>query len=755
MRARKGHKTARKALGLLAGVSGLWTLAPGALAQTAVETAQEEIVVTATKRGDALAQDVPLAMTAFSSDQLEALNFETLQSLTYTMPNVQLEDVGTIPGIANFSIRGLGVNSSIPSVDPTVGVFVDGMYLGINAGVVTDNFDLEAVEVLRGPQGTLYGRNVTGGAVLLRTRAPTDELEIRARAALETGLQQTYDASISGPLIDNLLSAKLAYYYSDDEGWFTNDFDGSQFGASEQNILRAALRLTPGENFEATLRYEDGETEGDGPAGQNHALFGRNTFDFAINNPGFANSDWRQLIGEFNWDVDFGDGRITGIAGWREYNLLGSSDIDASPVFGFHARALTQQEQTSGELRYAGTFGPVGVTAGVYSFQQDLLYIEERALAGGLIFRVGGGEGDFSSWGAFLSTDWALNDELTLNLGVRYSEEQKQAVVSRIRSATDPLDGANVIPGEGVIGGNINTATLTPSDAPFDLEWNDVSPRIGLQWQPNPDTNLYAFWARGFRSGGVNFRVTTFGNALISGAPVPFDAEEQSSFEIGWKQDYFDQRLRVNLAAYHNTIEGMQRETNFADPVAGVQQIILNAGDATLQGFEAEVRWAASDNLLLSGFVGYTDASYDSVTGDLNGDGLVNAADASLEIPRVAPWSYGVSVLHDLPISGWGMLTSRVSYNHRDASFFTDNNLGRLAESDVVDLNLTLAPNNGPWSFSIYGNNLTNDVSFGGVTPLPDSPLFGGDGPGGVLGPPLAAPLNEGRVWGAELRLRF
>lgn len=755
MRAREGHKAARKALGLLAGVSGLWALAPGALAQTAVETAQEEIVVTATKRGDALVQDVPLAMNAFSSDQLEALNFETLQSLTYTMPNVQLEDVGTIPGIANFSIRGLGVNSSIPSVDPTVGVFVDGMYLGINAGVITDNFDLEAVEVLRGPQGTLYGRNVTGGAVLLRTRAPTDELEIRARVALETGLQQTYDASISGPLIDNLLSAKLAYYHSDDEGWFTNDLDGSQFGASEQNILRAALRLTPGENFEAILRYEEGDIEGDGPAAQNHALFGRNTFDFAINNRGFANSDWRQLIGEVNWDVGLGDGRITGIAGWREYNLLGSSDIDASPVFGFHARALTEQQQTSGELRYAGTFGPVGVTAGLYSFQQDLLYIEERALAGGLIFRVGGGDGDFSSWGAFVSTDWALNDELTLNLGVRYSEEQKQAVVSRIRSAADPLDGGNLVPGEGVIGGNINSATLTPTDAPFDLEWEDVSPRIGLQWQPNPDTNIYAFWARGFRSGGVNFRVTTFGNALISGAPAPFDAEEQSSFEIGWKQDYFERRLRVNLAAYHNTIEGMQRETNFADPVAGIQQIILNAGDAVLQGFEAEVRWAATENLLLSGFVGYTDASYDSVTGDLNGDTLVNAADANLEIPRVAPWSYGASVLHDAPLGGWGMLTTRVSYNHRDASFFTDNNLGRLAEADVFDLNLTLSPNQGPWSFSIYGNNLTNDVSFGGVSPLPDSPLFGGDGPGGVLGPPRAAPLNEGRVWGAELRLRF
>src|SRR5690606_32157925 len=117
-------------------------------------------------------------------------------SLTYTMPNVQLEDVGTARGVANFAIRGIGINSSIPSVDPAVGVFVDGMYMGINSGILADNFDLEAIEVLRGPQGTLYGRNVPGGAVLVRTRAPSYDFEVNGRVGVETGLQYIADLSV-------------------------------------------------------------------------------------------------------------------------------------------------------------------------------------------------------------------------------------------------------------------------------------------------------------------------------------------------------------------------------------------------------------------------------------------------------------------------------------------------------------------------------------------------------------------------------
>ena len=149
-----------------------------ALAQSSKQVLLEEIVVVAQKKAVAEnIQDVPIAITAFGEEQLDVLKVRDISSLSFKMPNVSIDDIGTFRSTANIAIRGLGINSSIPSIDPTVGVFVDGMYLGINAGVIMDTFDLEGIEVLRGPQGILFGRNVTGGAVLVRTKKPTDEFE--------------------------------------------------------------------------------------------------------------------------------------------------------------------------------------------------------------------------------------------------------------------------------------------------------------------------------------------------------------------------------------------------------------------------------------------------------------------------------------------------------------------------------------------------------------------------------------------------
>jgi iron complex outermembrane recepter protein len=768
------------ALGLVGG----FAMTPAAMAQDApapqgaVATVDEEIVVTATKRGDVLAQDVPGAITAFSGEQLQALNFQTLQSLTYTMPNVQLEDVGTAPGVANFGIRGLAINSSIPSVDPTVGVFVDGIYYGINAGIVVDNFDLEAIEVLRGPQGVLFGRNVTGGAILIRTRAPTEELTIDGGVAVETGPEYTADVSISGAVSPGL-SLKAAAYHNEDEGWFENDFDGSQFGASNTSIYRLAARASPSNDLDVILRLETGDADSDGPASQNIAFHERGSFDFTVNNPGYAAGNWEQATLEANLDVPFGDGMLTNVWGWRNYEGLSGSDIDgvAGPppvganVSAFHARAVNFQEQWSNELRYAGTFGTVDLTAGLYWFKQTLLYVEERSLFGAPppsnFFRVGGGQGTFTTSGFFANADWHLNDQFTVNLGIRYSDEDKDARVSRIRGTTANLDGVNVVPGEGVIGGDIDSRTLNFTDSPFNLSWTDTSPRVGIQWEPSEDTNVYAFWAQGFRSGGVNFRTTTLGSSTVTGAPQAFDSEEQSSFEVGWKQDFADRRGRFNLAVFHNTIEDMQRETNISEGAAGVQQVIVNSGTAIIQGAEIEARWSFTENFLISMQVGYTDGEYDEVTADLDALQIdcvtpstpgqtaaqtVGPCDLDQEIPRLAPWTYGANVIYDLPIMG-GVLSTRVGYNHRDEAYYNDSNLGVLAEADIWDANISFRPGDGHWSLSIYGENLTDEATWGGDTNLPDIAQFGGP----IAGPgtPTFSPLNEGQVIGAALRVHY
>ncbi|MBK74513.1 MAG: TonB-dependent receptor, partial [Henriciella sp.] len=214
--------------------------------ESAVDRVLQKVTVSATKKKNVEnVQDVPVSVTAFNEDTLDALNVTTLESLSYTTPNVSLDDVGTARGTANFAIRGLGVNSSIPSIDPAVGVFIDGVYLGVNNGVVVDLFDLDSVEVLRGPQGLLFGRNTTGGALVVNTGNPTDEFSYKAQATFDGpidddrgGLNTTVQGTVSGPLIDGVLNGKIGAYYNTDAGYFKNLYNDDNHGEAQVAIYR-------------------------------------------------------------------------------------------------------------------------------------------------------------------------------------------------------------------------------------------------------------------------------------------------------------------------------------------------------------------------------------------------------------------------------------------------------------------------------------------------------------------------------------
>ena len=285
------------------------------------------IIVTGTKtQNPENVQDVPLAVTAFNAASLEALKVRDVQGLTYSAPNVSLDQIGTSRGTANFSIRGLGINSSIPSIDPTVGVFVDGVYLGFNGGVVFDLFDLDSVEILRGPQGVLFGRNVTGGAVLINTGNPTEEFTGKFRAAVDGpfvdggrgGANYTASGVVSGPLIEDVLLFKVGAYYNKDEGYFTNLFDGSNQGRADTKIVRGALEGRFGDLMvRGKLDYFT--SDGDGPAGQNRGLFERDSFDLSIDERGnYDNTVW---TGSLTAELDVGPGTLTNIFGYRDYQI--------------------------------------------------------------------------------------------------------------------------------------------------------------------------------------------------------------------------------------------------------------------------------------------------------------------------------------------------------------------------------------------------------------------------------------------------
>ncbi|GAB5450469.1 MAG: TonB-dependent receptor [Halioglobus sp.] len=718
----------------------------------------EEVIVSARKREEG-AQEVPLSVSAFNSDQLAALKVRDLTNLAVGMPNVALEDIGTTRGTANFSIRGLGINSSIPSIDPAVGVFVNGVYIGVNSGIVFDVFDLASVEVLRGPQGTLFGRNVTGGAVLLNTIKPGDELEGTARYAVDTGdeggINSYYMGAIGGPITDTL-GARAVLYYNDDEGKFENQFNGNDFGEVEQTMFRGTVVWAPTDTTELILRYEHVDIEGQGPAAQTHTNgsgvpgasvnFERDTTDFSIDEEGSQDSQADFFIAEFNWDVDFGDGTITNIFGYRDSSGETVSDIDAQPVWIFHAPAWLDAEQYSNELRYNGLFAEkANVTVGGMYFTNDLDYHERRNFLGVATGGVapaasfnGGGEYSVETWSLFAQVDYDLTDQWTLTAGVNYSYEEKEAKIASLSAnINSPFDPAN----------DCNIVTGSPNPCPFDFvddeDWDNIAPKLGATYHLNDDSRIYGHWTRGYRSGGYNLRNTSFDPA---DTPGPFDEEEVNNFEIGYKSTHDWGRL--NAAIFYNEIDDMQRELNLPSQGAGVVQLVRNTADATLTGIEVDGTFKLTDNLLLLASIGYVDAEYDDVREDLNGDGVIDGGDEGLDIPRAPELSYSIGFTHDLDIGNWGYMSSRINYAYRDEMAFTDNNLGFIDEAEVLDAGVDFHSNDGHWVFSLYGRNLLDENWHGGDTELPDD--ISGFATGGTF-----SPLTAGIRYGAEVTYNF
>jgi len=712
--------------------------------QSTVSLLLEEVVVTARKTEESM-QDIPVAISAMNSKQIDALKIRSVHDLSIGMPGVLLEDVGTQKHTANFSIRGVGMRGSIPSFDPAVGLFVDGVYMGLNNGVMMDTFDLESVEVLRGPQGTLFGRNTTGGAVLVNSKAPSDEFGADFKVATDGnpdgdgGLNTYVMGAITGPLTDTL-SARLVAYQNEDDGWFVNEFDGKDAGGSETQLLRTSILWTPTDEFDLTVRYEYQDTDGEGPVSQSHtngsgvsgtpSNWSRDSHMFSNNERGFQEAGLNFLTAEANWAVDFGEGAITYIFGWRDYEFEGQADIDSQPTSLFHSTSETEYEQFSHEIRYTGSFDKLRVTTGLSQFSNELHHGEARNLLGGALTQHGGGTQEVDSISWFGSLDYDLTDQLTLNTGINLTREEKDVDVASLNL-------------------NVNSAcSILDGDCPIDFSdnksWTNVSPRLGLSYSMDDETLLYGHWSRGYRSGIYNLRNTN--EDSINFGPGPIEPEQVDSIEMGFKKD-LNNIGRINGAIYYTELQDAQRAIIESDPNSGIVQTFRNAGDIGIIGAEVEAQITLSENLLLSVSAGYIDAQYDSVAGDLNGDTVIDGLDKALKISSVPKWTYSVGLVHEMELDNWN-LASRVSYAYRDKIYTSDSNLGYVDDWANVQAGADLMSKDGSWTLSLYGKNLLNEVVFGGDTGLPNS-----TGPvplGGTF-----APLQKGRVMGVQVEYNF
>lgn len=707
----------------------------------------EEIVVTARKRSEAPI-DAPLAITAFSGAQIESLRIRDLTQFTVGLPNVALDDVGTRRGTANFSIRGLGINSSIPSIDPTVGLFVNGVYLAVNNDMIFDVFDLASVEVLRGPQGVLFGRNVTGGALLLQTRKPADTLEMDVRSALEGGgdggLNRYMMAAVSGPITDTL-RGRFSAYYNDDDGYFRNDFDGEDFGAITQRMLRGTLAWTPDADTAISLFYQNTDIDGDGPATQSHTnglgIPGtpvnnpRDSLRFSIDERGYQRVSTDLVTFQVDRRVGFGNGTVTYIFGWQQSASEGMSDIDGQPVFLFHSPGWVDARQRSNELRFNGRFADrVNITAGLYQFTGELSYHDRRLFLGelsgdgnALATQDGGGHQKTDTLGVFGAADFALNPQWTVSAGLRWSSEEKRVEVASFNLNSTPC---NIV--------------LT-NDCPFDFmdseRFTTLAPRLGLSFQPNPNTHIYTSWTRSFRSGGYNLR-----NSNSAEPPGPFGEEQVDSMELGYKRT--GERWRLNAALFHTRVNDMQREVNLPSESAGILQLIRNTAVADIAGLELDGQLQATDRLRLHASIGYLDASYRKVFFDLNGDGRVDALDRALDLPRAPAWTGSVGGDYRISLGNGGEIGSRLAFSYRDQAAYTDNNAGFILAQNMFDAGVDYRSADGHWQIAVYGRNLLNSVKHGGDSQLPA--VFIGQPLGGTF-----SPLAKGRVIGIEATWRL
>jgi len=703
----------------------------------------EEIVTTARKRSKAEAvQDVPIAVTAFGATQLDALFVKKIEDLSYMMPNVQLEAVGTFPGVQNFSIRGQGINSSIPSVDPTVGVFVDGLFMGTTYGVVIDTLDLESIEVLRGPQGLLFGRNVTGGAVVLRNARPNGEFGTRFRVGATDSDQYNVAFAIEGSLIEDKLAAKIVAYYDDDEGYFDNlnpTYTGPQVGpfpiapapypiqpfyiqaadkkdkvgAMTTKLVRPTLVFTPSDTADITLSVELGESKGDGGAWTNVTLQRAGTlpeFATSADEIGFTDMHWSQVMMEINID-NVGDGTLTNIAGYRRVKADSAADIDGTYFPLFTAPGSTDQLQWSNEIRWSGSVNDSWeTTLGFYYFTQNIGYREGRyIILGAPITRALGGDMDAKNFGAFWNNDFRILDSFSMSIGFRYTAESKSA---------------HIITG--------SCADVVTFNCTFDHlagDWDNITPKIGFQWTLSENSQLYSFWSKGFRSGGFNFR-----NAKPDIIPPgPTKEEENTTIEIGIKTEFAGGRMRLNAAIFHNEIQDMQRELNMGDPDVVVLQGTINAGDVTIKGLEIDFVGLITDNFSVNASYGYQDGEYDNKNPAF-------AAFLGDELPRLAPSNYNIGLSFDLPMESMGLVNFATNYSFREEHPYNDSNSEIFEDQTRLNASLNWFLPDEVWQVSLYGKNLTDEANWGNLT--------------SIAGIYTAGPMQKGRVIGLEVNYR-
>jgi iron complex outermembrane recepter protein len=698
-----------------------------------------EIVVTAQKRSENI-QDVPISITAISGDKLASTQGTSLQALQGMIPNVQIDNFANTPQSAVFTVRGIGVIEPDPYAGNTVSIVVDGVPQFFSMGALLDLYDVDRIEVLRGPQGTLFGANTTGGVINVVTAQPTGEFGGHVKAVYGNYNRFDITGSVEAPLVQDVLSLKVAGIHTQRKGWVTNVVDGTDMGRRNIDAVRAYLRFTPSANFDATLQGEYVNARNGSPIVINGAYTGEILYEppgvggmyvspcagggqcrapqkyFGANNsvPDESNMDtWSGTLTMNLRETGLGD--ITSITGYKKFRLREFTDQDGTPVFKNDTFRRTEGWQFSQELRtnieLADSFN---VLAGGFYLKNHYDHIQAYRLqfaAPGLL-QTNLQDQDNESISGFTQAYWQATDRLKLQAGIRYTHERTVSTPSLTTSIGNPA-GSNYT---GV--GNTVIDSFTTGGR---KSWNNVGWKLGADYQIADDTLLYASWARGFKSGGFTARV-----GVPADGDTPFDPEKVDTIEAGIKADLLDRHLRINLAGFYTNYRDMQVAQIYFDAATNTQgNRILNAGKAEIKGFELEVTAVPVEGMTLRSSLAYLDAKYkeflfaDPLSGqtlDLQGFRLQNA-------PK---WNATFGANFVLPLGNGASLVSDLSYAYTSSKFYTailNTPRSKIQPTHLVDGTLTYKPEGGNWSIGLWATNLL-DARY--LSTVYDSPGYGG-----------------------------
>lgn len=697
----------------------------------AAEGLIEEIVVTARKRDENL-MDTPLSVSALTATDLGRFQVDDLGDIQNIVPNLSL-NIGDAANAVIY-IRGVGQRDSLSFADPGVGVYLDDVYMGRAQGSFLDVVDVERIEVLRGPQGTLYGRNTIGGAIKYVSAEPTSTPLLELEAGIGNYGEQRFKATWSGPLSqDGDLLGRLTLTHIAHNGYNENDFGeaGSNTDGDKETFAgRLRLQYAPSEDLSFSFTADRSVNDPGrsitptrvtaGPTlVQNTAHFQPNSDPFDIEAK-FNDVERLEVEGVgLTVEYQLSDAiQLKSITSFRQLDYETHIDLDGTgfEVFGVHVDQ--SQDQFSEELQLSyDAGGPVKALLGVFHFSEDDVTPDGISNTEPIDFSGGAGV-FFSPYGtvsendqsveanaAFGEISWSVTDALEITLGARYTSESK-----KLKRKACQAFGAF-----GMVLPHIDNCTPPPNSSnPFALnldlseDFNKVTPKFGVSYRFQDAGLAYFNYARGFKSGGFDGRIGYNGasdDGAVSTQALPYDPEVADTYKIGWKSALADGQLRISAAAFLNDYQDLQLSSFSATPTGGFATVFTNAGEAENWGFEAELLASPAPSFLVSLGIGYLDAKYQEFINSANED--VGSSLTPINSPEFTG-NLGFEYQHSL---GSALLILGVDLSYRSDYHVDVNNLEALHQDAfaLVNASATVESQDGKWSVSLGVKNLSDE----------------------------------------------